>query len=407
MSVRRNRFFSTHFVESITVAGLLLFGSINVFAFKVDTHAWVGQQVINDLADDGKITVNINGNPVAISVPADVVESILNNQPDYLLGNVGPDAVPDVLAGQILIHPGSNVVGGWDTNDWLAHMMAYRDHSPDASAFIYGVLGHASADVFAHTYVNQYSGDVFDLFSDDLVDGFQDKGLVEERHFFLESYISKFTPPLTDINGVELGRLTDVVELDEAFSQYVLDVFLYNEIAQEQYALNAFTSYLNSYYHYRQTVDSIAEDGIWREIDIFIVQMIAKYYGVDLSHDQAGQIVDAGNEFIDAVHVEATDEMQIYLDAFLEEVLVVEALGFETVSEALDKTYSAQEKFVSSKQKLEQEALALQDSLAEQQCGLAADVLEFLEDAVDDFDQLIDPAGALDPFGFKDKLKDK
>ena len=51
----------------------------------------------------------------------------------------------------------------------------------------YGFAGHASGDIFAHSYVNQYAGDIFSL---------EDKETrVELRHFTLEKYIEARTPP--------------------------------------------------------------------------------------------------------------------------------------------------------------------------------------------------------------------
>jgi hypothetical protein len=169
-------------------------------AFKVDIHVWVGQQVINDLEDDGKLTFKLDGKDVQIVIDADVKNAILNNKNEFLIGNLGPDATPDAVVGQTAIHPGvkdeqgNNI--GWQTNNWLEYLLANVDYSERAKSFIYGYLSHSAADIFSHTYINQYAGDIFDL---------TDETLVEQRHFILESYMAKLTPPLENSLGQAMG----------------------------------------------------------------------------------------------------------------------------------------------------------------------------------------------------------
>ena len=56
------------------------------YAFKIDTHVWVGQQVINDLEDDGKLNIKLGEQSVNIDVPADVKNAVLNNKSAFLMG---------------------------------------------------------------------------------------------------------------------------------------------------------------------------------------------------------------------------------------------------------------------------------------------------------------------------------
>src|SRR5262245_8622190 len=137
-------------LSSLLAASALLLPASG-HAFKIDTHLWIGQQVIDDLADDGQITIKLRGQPVSLPVPADVRNAILANRNEYLMGHIGPDAVPDVLVGQTLVHPGN--AGGWKTNDWLKYLLQVSKSDAAGKAFTYGYLGHASSDVFAHTYV--------------------------------------------------------------------------------------------------------------------------------------------------------------------------------------------------------------------------------------------------------------
>ena len=113
---------------------------------------------------------------------------------------MGPDAYPDILVGQTIVHPG--FVSGWKTDDWLKHVLQDAQSAPNDSrlALAYGYLSHAAVDIWAHTYINEYAGDVFLL-----PDG---ETTVERRHVLLESLISKATPPLRDHLNNTLAIIT-------------------------------------------------------------------------------------------------------------------------------------------------------------------------------------------------------
>lgn len=90
-----------------SLIGLSLLGlSVPAEAFKLETHMWVGQEVINDLEDDGLLSFDLGkDNNITIEPPYDVKEAILNNKSTYLMGTIGPDAVPDIVTGQMIVHP--------------------------------------------------------------------------------------------------------------------------------------------------------------------------------------------------------------------------------------------------------------------------------------------------------------
>ena len=154
----------THpFTSMLGILGCsLMFISLNAHAFKPDTHVWIGQQVINDLADDGRITIPHGGIDRTFQVDGDIVSAILAHQGIFRMGNIGPDAFPDIYTGQFLVHPGVDKEK-WKTDDWLRFLLQSDNMTPDQLAFVYGYLGHAAADTMAHTYVNHYSGNIFDI----------------------------------------------------------------------------------------------------------------------------------------------------------------------------------------------------------------------------------------------------
>jgi hypothetical protein len=167
--------------------GLIAVHSIPVAAFKPRTHVWVGQQVLNDLADgctdlvgEGScvtITTCVNQrdgiyypwSPDSLCrdreyrVRPDISNALLRHSAAYRAGHIGPDAFPDLMVGQTTAHPG--LAGGWQTDDWLSWLLKHRSDGEAELAFAYGYLGHAAGDIFAHTYVNTYAGGVLGLWT--------------------------------------------------------------------------------------------------------------------------------------------------------------------------------------------------------------------------------------------------
>ena len=137
---------------------ILLAGS-SLLAFDTRSHVWIAQEVINDL-EDGKVTIAPYGE---FTVDPAVASAILNNKATYRMGNIGPDGFPDVIGGQVTVHPGledgdigddaPHMVNGWKSDTWFKWILS-KAETPQEKAFAYGFLGHGAADTFAHTYVN-------------------------------------------------------------------------------------------------------------------------------------------------------------------------------------------------------------------------------------------------------------
>ncbi|WP_338845019.1 hypothetical protein V8J88_15120 [Massilia sp. W12] len=256
-------------------------------AFKLDTHLWIGQQVINDLADDGKISVKIKGRALNLDVPADVKNAILANKTEYLLGHLGPDVAPDVLVGQTVMHPG--LENGWKADNWMQFLLDNSRNHALGKAYSYGYLGHAAGDMFAHTYVNQYAGDIFEL---------KDETLVEQRHLALEAFISRYTPPLQDHTGRMLGAPVDLLKPGNGYGSFVSETLVMNDVVQQQYAKLPTSRHLWAYHQLRKTVDAAAKNPAWEKIDAQVLRIFASYWGVDLSTKNAQAIVAKANEII-------------------------------------------------------------------------------------------------------------
>jgi hypothetical protein len=179
-------------------------------SFKVSTHIYLGQELVNDLKTcsqkNGFPCVNIIDNDGQLhptQIRSAVADAITKNERTFLTGTLGPDAFADILSGQLITHAGlsnekDGTVTGFGTGDWIDHLIR-NAQSAEEQAFALGFAGHAAADVFAHSYVNQFAGDVYEL-KDGEVD-------VEIRHMMVETFISEHNPPLKDNNGRDLGMM--------------------------------------------------------------------------------------------------------------------------------------------------------------------------------------------------------
>jgi hypothetical protein len=378
------------FIVAFIITGL----AMPALAFKVSTHVWIGQQVINDLEDDGQLSIELDGKTIYLPVDPVTKTAILNHKSDFLMGNIGPDAAPDVVVGQSLVHPGTE--GGWKTNDWLEYLLEGADDSDLGKAFTYGYLGHAASDVFAHTYVNQYAGDIFELTDNET--------LVEKRHFVLEGYIDEHTPPLQDYQGNLLGKPQDLINLDDDYGTYVRDTLVFNGTVAQEYWKNPLGRHLAAYYEYREAIDSLAEDGIWRDIDIAVLQIVARYFNIEITPDEASKIVDAAQPVLDAFNNDIPDEVQALENRLFEYALKYEALGFEQVSAAVDRMQRAEERLFSKKQNIENEMATLNSRLRNQACGVTSEALQRLGSSLDFLNDVVDPLGTLDPLGVRSRL---
>lgn len=160
--------------------------TLQASAYDLYTHLWIAQQVLNDIMKKGQM--EINGRTYRLDTR--VLTALKEHPSCFRIGTLGPDIFPDPVVGQISAHPG--VPGGWKTDDWIAHVLR-EARSGKEIALAYGYACHAAMDMFAHTYVNSYAGDIFSL-----LDGELD---VELRHFLLEKYIGLSLPQLHDANG--------------------------------------------------------------------------------------------------------------------------------------------------------------------------------------------------------------
>ena len=212
------------------------------YAFKINTHVYVGNEVLQSLRKCSDRIFKIgycieleltDGKIIKIDVPRNIAKAILDNPRSYLFGTYGPDAFPDMLAGQTVIHPGiaDGDINSYGTGDWLKHLLTSLSNDQNTErnelnknvAFTYGYAGHLAADVFAHTYVNQYSGGEFSL-----TDGETE---IDERHILLESLISKYTP---EVEGNTYNHMKKGIDKDIPY-KFIANHFYHSDVARKEF----------------------------------------------------------------------------------------------------------------------------------------------------------------------------
>lgn len=169
--------------------------------WKPYTHTWSADLALVD-AEDGSVLVAGRSYPLD-----DRVAAALLAAPDhYRAGVIGPDAFPDLVMGQSVVHPGTDPgpdgVTTATTGDWLVHVLdsAWDVQTDDrytpaarrqVLAFAYGFLTHAAGDVWAHTFVNELADGVFPALSEVATDA--EAAAVALRHIVVEGYVGEAT----------------------------------------------------------------------------------------------------------------------------------------------------------------------------------------------------------------------
>ena len=227
---------------------------VPAYAWKIETHIWLADQLWSEVRSKGAVQLPIGQFPV----PPLLRTAIATNRGPFLLGVLGPDSYPDMIAGQFTTHPGLEAppigprpltrqanallmaadpaikdlnedanaltqrgpdcfrslrvadpkkeVPLWQTDDWLCwvrHQGLSAGAGGREAAFAYGYLIHAAMDMWAHSYVNLYAGDIWSL---------KEEQEVELRHMGIESVIARTHRTFLE----EPGSMTQ----QEAFAEF-------------------------------------------------------------------------------------------------------------------------------------------------------------------------------------------
>lgn len=190
---------------------------------KPKTHVFLAEIALQDALKDGKVTIygtdytkGTVGSAIGdFDVDPRALVALQTNAAQFRAGVLGPDAYPDILTGQEIIHPAGKDTpgqpsrvdintGGPGSNPWLEYLYsrAFNGCNPDGSvphsadqsaanqAFVLGYLAHAAADMYAHTLINYYAGGPFHFTPtpDNAIKHMVMEGYIEKRTSALASY---------------------------------------------------------------------------------------------------------------------------------------------------------------------------------------------------------------------------
>lgn len=182
---------------SVTLLGVLAYTPA-ALAWKPTTHVYFGQQALKDALDDGKVTIYrveyANGKVTQQKIgdyPVDtnILAALRQYPAQYHAGILGPDAYPDILTGQQVIHPKPQETGiSGGANTWLKYLWnasnAPGNNTLPIKAFVVGYLTHAAGDMYGHTFINNFSGAAFTITP-------PDGPLNAIKHIVVEGYVDK------------------------------------------------------------------------------------------------------------------------------------------------------------------------------------------------------------------------
>lgn len=147
-------------------------------------HIYMANLIMQELKE--KSTVTIVG-VKEFSVPEEVRSAILGAPKAFRAGAVGPDFYPDMIDGQMNIHPSNS--GRWleIMEEELSKTSRSSSEWKEAYAFYLGYMMHYANDMWTHDYVNSLSGGSFPGLEDIKKNPLSAN--IAIRHILIESYI--------------------------------------------------------------------------------------------------------------------------------------------------------------------------------------------------------------------------
>lgn len=133
---------------------------VEVLAWGKMTHVYTANLIENETSDGSTTVKNYN-----YAVPEEFLEAIDAYPEAFRAGALGPDMYPDILTGQMYIHPEDENI---DSGEWVTYLCnAVNKMGKDtegrkiALAFTLGCMLHYCGDLFGHDFVNTFTGGAF------------------------------------------------------------------------------------------------------------------------------------------------------------------------------------------------------------------------------------------------------
>ncbi len=195
-------------IISILLSAITCFSvlPLNAFAWGKMTHVYTANIIKHEVTDGSYATVRypadteIAYDSFQFDIPEEYLRAIALYPGEFRAGALGPDLYPDIITGQMYIHPEyANI----DSGEWITllceavnKMGKDTEERKAALSFTLGCMLHYCGDLFGHDFVNTFSGGSFpSLASLDVID------LKGERlnnilsHLSLEKYMDNMIYP--------------------------------------------------------------------------------------------------------------------------------------------------------------------------------------------------------------------
>lgn len=162
---------------TIRLISMLLVLALCLSCFPIEAFAWGKMththtaNLMEDEAIDGFVTVRYHVNTadgvkeLNYSIPQEYLDAIQTYPNMFRAGALGPDMYPDILTGQMYIHPAYAQIksGAWVT--YLCNAVNKMGKDTEgrkmALAFTLGCILHYCGDLFGHDFVNTFAGGTF------------------------------------------------------------------------------------------------------------------------------------------------------------------------------------------------------------------------------------------------------
>lgn len=185
---------------SLLLVAVMCFAMLPVqaFAWGKMTHVYTANEIIQ--SGLYRSSVQYEDRYYDFTIPEEFSDAI-NSYPDaFRAGALGPDVYPDILTGQMYIHPADP---GIDSGMWVTYLCdAVNKMGKDtesrkiALSFTLGCILHYCGDLFGHDFVNTFSGGAFpSVASTEMLDIKSERLNNVLSHMSVESYMDELIYP--------------------------------------------------------------------------------------------------------------------------------------------------------------------------------------------------------------------
>ncbi len=208
------------------------------FSFKVTSHVAVANKTLDDITKSfakSSTTNKLEFHGIEFDVYYDDGYQAILNYPDYFrMGVTGPDAFPDMVGGQQVLHTNNGELNHgfplltkvkheerilpsqYRSIDFAMKLLkkAKDSNEPRNLSFALGYIGHCVGDGFMHTQVNEWASGAFDYFGGDGLYGTLSE---EVKHIASEGFVDHNIP---DHLRTNLNLKAPYDFLDDFFSEF-------------------------------------------------------------------------------------------------------------------------------------------------------------------------------------------